>query len=443
MPNINISKKSRHFLKNESGHMALMFAFLSFPVIAAVGLAVDYTRVSSARSEYQNAADTAVLAAVRKAEDARKQGKSISASFAEARETGDRIFSENAFASDGTPIPPIQIALTETGGRISGIANFSGTIDTTFMKMSGIGSVNIDVTSEAATARAEFIEVHLVYDTSASMGVGSTASDHTIMANAISCAFACHTTDAHESAWPSSHIAARNAGAELRIDTLKDATEQMVTDLKTQGLEGRELKFALHTFSNSVTTVMSANDDLDLVISRIGNIDLDNQNFQGGTNFERTFEQLERAIGTSGDGSSESRPKRYVLFMTDGVETNIRYNDSLLPSDYAEADPFYTRAAGAWGFEGFEASVCDNLKNRNKVNLFTLNARYNVPTVGTDGDTRFTYIGNTLVPQIQDSMRACASTPDNAYWADTPASINDAVETFKDVLTTKALRLSS
>lgn len=433
----------RSFFKNQSGNMAILFAFMSFPLMAAVGFGVDYSRVSAARSDYQNALDAAVLAAVRAAQDERRNGRSVSYSFSKARDIGRRIFEENASSVSGTSSTPLQIMLSETGGQINGTANFSGIIKTTFISMSGLTNVGVDITSEANTARAEFIEVHLVYDTSASMGVGSTASDHTIMANAVSCAFACHTADAHESIWPSTHITARNAGAELRIDTLKNATERMVRDLKADGLEGRELKFAIHTFSNSLTTVTGPTSDLDLVMSRIRSIDLNNQEFQGGTNFERTFSQLERSISNSSDGSTEARPKRYVLFMTDGVETNIRFNSSLLPTEWAEVDPFYVRPAGYFLSDGFDASVCNTLKNTKNINMFTLNARYNTPTVGTDHDTRFAYIGNTLVPQIEDEMRTCASTPDNAYWADTPANIDNAVQAFKKVLSSKALRLTN
>lgn len=443
MPRQIVKNTPRSFFKNQSGNMAILFAVMSFPLIAAVGFVVDYSRISTARSDYQNALDSAVLAAVRAAQDERRNGRNITDSFSMAQDIGKRIFEENTSSVSGTPSSPLQILLNETGGQIQGTAKFSGIIKTTFMSISGVKDAGVDITSEANTARAEFIEVHLVYDTSASMGVGSTASDHTIMANTVSCAFACHTADAHESLWPSSHITTRNAGAELRIDTLKNATEKMVNDLKAEGLEGRELKFAIHTFSNSLTTVTGPTSDLDLVMSRIRSIDLNNQEFQGGTNFERTFSQLDRSISNSSDGSTETRPKRYILFMTDGVETNIRFNSSLLPSEWAEVDPFYARAAGYFESDGFDASVCDTLKNTKNINLFTLNARYNIPTVGTDNDTRFAYIGNTLVPQIEDEMRACASTPDNAYWADTPANIDDAVQAFKEVLSSKALRLTN
>ncbi len=57
---------ARRFINDRRGNMAIMAAFTLLPVLAAVGAAVDYSRLSSAYSNYQQATDAAVLAASKK-----------------------------------------------------------------------------------------------------------------------------------------------------------------------------------------------------------------------------------------------------------------------------------------------------------------------------------------------------------------------------------------
>ncbi len=53
---------TRDFLRDERGSIATIFGLATIPLLMATGMAVDYTRASAARSELQNAADSAVLA---------------------------------------------------------------------------------------------------------------------------------------------------------------------------------------------------------------------------------------------------------------------------------------------------------------------------------------------------------------------------------------------
>jgi Flp pilus assembly protein TadG len=49
------------FLKNCRGGVAPMMGFLAIPLMGSVGIAVDYSRASSAKSAFQGALDSTAL----------------------------------------------------------------------------------------------------------------------------------------------------------------------------------------------------------------------------------------------------------------------------------------------------------------------------------------------------------------------------------------------
>ena len=53
---------------SQSGNVAVIFALACIPLVAAMGVAVDYTRASQATSEIQDALDAASLALSRNAD---------------------------------------------------------------------------------------------------------------------------------------------------------------------------------------------------------------------------------------------------------------------------------------------------------------------------------------------------------------------------------------
>jgi Flp pilus assembly protein TadG len=55
-------KTFEQFLRDTSGQFAIMAAVISVPLLAGVGLAVDYSNVLRLKSDLQTAVDSAVLA---------------------------------------------------------------------------------------------------------------------------------------------------------------------------------------------------------------------------------------------------------------------------------------------------------------------------------------------------------------------------------------------
>lgn len=93
-----LSDLSRRFLTNRTGNFALNMALAMFPIMAAVGLAIDYNAMSQARSDLQNYLDSAVLAAA--APDV-KDRKGAGAEFLKASVEG------TTTSSEARPPPPV------------------------------------------------------------------------------------------------------------------------------------------------------------------------------------------------------------------------------------------------------------------------------------------------------------------------------------------------
>lgn len=446
----SLFSKIASFHRSRAGNFAVQFAIAAVPLLGAAGFAVDYSRLVSMQGRIQNAADTAVLAAARKAQDLVAAGTPEAAALAQAEAWGRDFFDANTASFNLPADAGFTVGLSRNSGVISGNASWSGTLETTLLAAVGSKLTDIAVTATASTGSEQsFVEVHFVVDASASMGVGATASDHSIMASNIGCAFACHVP-AGSAYWTNTHDAARAAGARLRIDVVKEAIGEMVDDLAAAGFSGSQLSLALHTFSNNVQTEYAPGTDIATFKSRLANIDTIAANGEGGTNFHQVMNQIETKVPNNGTGSSASSRKVFVVFVTDGVATNIAY-DRYGPSGIEfEADPDFVpyapqfNGSGAWAMQGFDPGVCNDLKNDKHATLMTLNVRYIIPTVGTDNDPRFSEIGSGLAADIGTHMRQCASDPSLALWADTPDEIHDAMDKIREQVTkTLRLRLAS
>lgn len=65
----------RTFLANKAGAFAIMFALAAFPVLLAVGIAIDYVYASTVKNQLQTAADAAAVGALLPQAKARGAGR--------------------------------------------------------------------------------------------------------------------------------------------------------------------------------------------------------------------------------------------------------------------------------------------------------------------------------------------------------------------------------
>jgi Flp pilus assembly protein TadG len=142
------------FSRDQRGGVAILFALLLLPLMAAVGAAIDYSRASNVRTAMQAAVDAAALLAAR---------DSATLSDSSLADRARQVFLAN-FRQPGTALDPVRFEKTSTTIRVS----VSGSIKTVIMGIFRINAIQLAATGEAAWGQNR-IELALVLDNTGSM----------------------------------------------------------------------------------------------------------------------------------------------------------------------------------------------------------------------------------------------------------------------------------
>jgi hypothetical protein len=418
----NIARRTIHaaviFRRNSAGVTAVFFAIVSVPVVAFVLGAIEYSNAMRTRSYLQIAADAAVLAAVSKAdENKRLTDASDAQSIARAEALVRQFLQEQMRSVPDFSLDSVNIDVTMENGKITARSCLTGRQLTPKLQFVGIDNIPLKSCSDALSSPPAYVEINILIDASGSMSIGATQSDQDIMQRAIGCTFGCHITG--------SAAAARRAGAVMRFDVVRDAAVEMVRTALTDNRLQNKVTFNVFTFSNTLQQIASSSDPLGLVQARTAQAELAGVPPGGGTLFNVALAEFQRTLARSGDGRSESSPKRFVMIMTDGIEDNVKfYNQGSWSPDPSFVRQSPSFASGAEIIQGFNASYCAPLKAQGAT-VMTLTTPYVIPR-GT-GDYRYLNIERILKPLISSNMASCASAPNLAFSADDPASIQAAL----------------
>lgn len=424
---------------DRGGNFAIVSAVCIVPLVLGVGLAVEYSRATRESAEIQNSADAAMLAGAKEIQDQLADGKTQAAALAAGKALAIRFFKEQYGSPDG--FKPVYVV--ESGG-LKGEGHYSGTMPNAFAAFFTTKEVKLDIVSKVALGNPGFIDIHLVIDNSASMGVGATDDDVSIMAKAIKCAFACHAPPGHIE-YTTTTDKARSAGATLRIDVVKAAVAGFVDKLQAAGFDSK-VRLAVHSFSNTLSNDVAPTYDYAKVKTSINALELNGDWLQGGTSFDYVLGQLASNVGSSGTGADPAKPRKVVVFITDGVATNVMYNQKgdweqvSTDPNYVFYEPVYN-GRYQWSIQGFNPKACWKLTNLNKVDLFTLNIEYLIPKKGTY-DNRYNLIEDNLKDKIDTNLAACASTPDKHFHIQDNQGIIDSLDSVLGAMGGKTLQIT-
>lgn len=446
------------FLSDRRGNFGAIFAIVSIPVIGAAGIAIDYSRASSAMSFAQSAGDAAILAGVYEAKRLYEGGTPQQAAESAGRAYAIEYFQTQVRVNNTGIFGWFTPVVSINNNAITGTLGVDVQIQTTLSRILDRQTLPVQTTSRAEIQLSQYVELHFVIDTSASMGVGADATAIGQLANATrnafhptGCAFSCHVPDEltpDVDPWLNSWDLAQSQNIQTRIDVVKASIDTVLDDLAVNAI-GDRLSVGLHTFSNNLKTVSTPNPSIQNAKNKLAAIELSDDLGGGGTDFHAVFDDLETTVGTSGDGSSPSRPQKIVVFVTDGLATNAAYTyggvqgHSLENPDFTPFSPTLGAPGSFAQIQGFDDRICDDLKNRNGVTLATLNVEYIIPTQGIGiGDTRFSDIERVLKDDIEEHMEACASTPDLSEVANNPVEIRAAMNELLRNLQGTTIRLT-
>jgi Flp pilus assembly protein TadG len=323
-----LAQHVRHFRRDQRGNIFTAFALTLVPILAGVGGAVDYSRVSQIRSRLQAASDTAAVGAVAKnspafiAAGTMSQDGPIPIGVTDAT----NIFNGNMANQTGFAITNVKVAVTKASNGVTSSIQFSADIPTTFLGVIGKNTVTVTGSSSASASMPLYIDFYLLMDNSPSMGVGATPADVATMVNntSDSCAFACHDVSNANNYYN----LAKKLGVTTRMDVLRLATQQLMDTAAATETFPNQFRMAIYDFggtaqTQSLRTLFSLSSSLSSAKSAAGTIDLmtvngQNDNGDQDTGFTNILPAINSAIAAPGNGTSGS-PQKYLFFVTDGV----------------------------------------------------------------------------------------------------------------------------
>ncbi len=299
-------------VKSTDGNIALLFAFALLPMLLLAGFAIDYTRYVGTRSAVQGAIDGATLMGA---------GALATKTDAEVTAAVKSYAAETFGTGDGT-LAIAGVAIDRTKLKVTTTASLS--VPTAFGSLWGFGAFETEVTSAAIAPNRPYMNVYLLLDNSASMGLAATTAGQTTMTANVGCVFACHTDEGAVfsilgATYHTTFDAARALGVTLRRDVMNTAAKKVISMIDTVDPSHQRIKVGVYYFNKDVSKAQDPTFDTTKATSALSgtysNLGID------GTYFDTSLASMKSIVGTAGDGSSASSPMKLVLMVTDGVQS--------------------------------------------------------------------------------------------------------------------------
>lgn len=423
------------FWRDRFGNFAILSGLLMIPVVASVGIALDYVRASNAKAALYGAADAAAAGAVSQASPTFKNGGIFTSDWTKSKAEQDAVslFKASLANSVSFELEDIDADISQAGRTITSKVNFTAKVPTTFMSILGKSEVAIKGVATAVVKTAPFVDFFLVLDNSPSMGLGATKKDIAALEAATpdKCAFACHTTEETKNNY---YQIAKQLGIKMRIDLVREAAQNLFDKAQEVSLHDNQYRMTTFTFGakaeaigltqigSLLTSLVKGKQDaaaIDLMTIPRQGYDDDRQ-----TELDNVFKKLEKAVDKPGDGTGPTEREKIVFFVSDGVadqkkesctKKSIKVKGAT--SSLANADQMYRCQ------EPIDPKICEPLKKRG-IKIAVLYTTYQpVP----NNAWYKTWI-SPFQPEVAKKMEACAS-PGYFFEVSPSEGIVEAMET--------------
>jgi len=423
-----------------AGAITLLFGLMLLVFLTIAGGAIDYAVRSRLAQDLHAAANGAVLAGVSDGRLAFLQGdveseddlaelveRAIAARF-EAKIGGiDNVTS-------GVVTPRVEVSNSEIRAR----ADYSGSSRNAFLHLIGLSEMRLGGESSAIVSLPQYYHISLVFDISASMGIGATLADEEIIADQTNCAFACHIGDTAETT--SSYEKSRDAGAEIRLDVARRAALTALDALDVVSEFPDQVSFSVHTFDDIPYEIVGLDDPRATNVAYV-KAEINDAVFMnvehGGTNIEYALSEITRDLPPSGSGLSVDDRIHYIVVLTDGVEDAATWNPInrkferhplAIPNEpighFTQRDILYAMN---------NTDGCSTLREKN-IGAFFIYVEYIHPSFGKVSNLnsrRFGFIEDVLFDIIPDRFSDCGGDTGRVIKATSPDEISEA---FDDLL---------
>jgi Flp pilus assembly protein TadG len=186
--------------RSDKGAVSVMFAAAAVPIVGLLGLAIDVSFLTQAKSSLTLAADTAALDAVKLASNEVIAGTTSTQAQNDGQCAGEQWFiaqlgsvhgatpvSEQLTACANTPGANSNVSLwtsatsntvvTVNGSAFSAQVSYNATVPAYFTAMFGIRNFPVAGVSNAAINIDAYVNIYMLIDNSGSMLIGSTSAD--------------------------------------------------------------------------------------------------------------------------------------------------------------------------------------------------------------------------------------------------------------------------
>jgi Flp pilus assembly protein TadG len=425
--------------QDQRGNAAMTFALMAVPLMALVGLGIDYYKGLSDKARLDSAADAAVLSAISTAEayisdnsqnqvDPTLTNNAVAAGLAQAT----KAFAANAGTVElvAPTTPDITLARSATNRQtFNATASYTAQTPTSFGGLVGVSTMTISGSSSSSLTMGKYLDFYLVLDVSGSMGLPTSTAQQLQLAQTnpdnqqpwlqsqypSGCAFACHFSGYQGFAYT------RTQGIQLRVDSVGYAVQQLLSTATNSATLKNQYRIGIYPFIADAIEAAPLSPNFTTANSVAANfanyLDQGSSNGgmgSGGTHFENLWTDIQPHLQTPGDGSGALTPKPFIFLVTDGADNNQVYNPS--NSSWTGSQPqlpsltFCTNAKAA----GYTVSVLYvpyvPIQNPN-------------PSFAGDEDDKV----NAIIPSIPSYLQNCAS-PGFFFTANTNADINNAMQ---------------
>ena len=394
-----------------------MFAILLLPLLGFIGLAIDWGFTTRAKAQLDLAADaTALVGATTAARVFNNNGTTF---LADGKTAGLNWFNAQAGVIAGVNMSAPTLVITRSGGIFTASLAYNATIKTTLAKLFGFSTFPVAGVATATIAVGGYSDIEILMDVSSSMGIAATPAGMAQLgalalksplkswAQNQACGFGCHWDAGNNDFYG----LARKNNIALRIDILNTTVQNVIAQLIT--LNNNALyRIGLYTFDATFHSIypLSANLAGALATQKSVVVPLADPNNEPDTNFPLAMSTLAGLTSQAGDGSTAASPRKFVFFVTDGIQDYMKGNARIL----GLMDP----------------ANCNALKAKGATILVLYTQYVPIPTNAF-------YNANVapIAAKIVPSLTSCASTPQYFFLATDPASIQAAMTQMLQIAT--------
>ncbi|HQT72609.1 MAG: hypothetical protein B7Z59_10100 [Acidiphilium sp. 37-67-22] len=321
-------------LRNDRrGNIAIITALVSLTLVFVLGVGVDYGLAVDRKAQLETYADAAALAAVTPAMVAAGQTAAIT--------KAENVFNAQALSLGGIDYNAsgVTVSISANGNLQTATVQYQAKSNSILPGIMGSSGIEIGGQATATTTLAPNIDFYLLLDDSPSMAIAATqAGIDTMVANTSSqggCAFGCH----EQAPWndglqEDNYALARSLGVTLRIDTLRQATQDLMTTAQnTENQNGSTYRMAIYTFDVGLNSIEPLTSDLTQAQTEASNIQQlevysnnwltsSYNNDDEDTDYDTALNGINAIMPNPGNGTRTygDTPQEVLFFVTDGVE---------------------------------------------------------------------------------------------------------------------------